>query len=136
MFNNWSRLQNQLIKDLEMTIAAAWVRTLRNCKELIVVSDSRLNGGMKMDCGQKIITLPRSDAFICFAGDTSWAYPLMHQVASAIDIYDRCSSRAQDIKELKTHILKIFERLREQIHDAIGDMDIPMQNSYSGDIHG
>ncbi|HFR0242879.1 TPA: hypothetical protein ACHTZ3_004104, partial [Escherichia coli] len=82
MFNNWSRLQNQLIKDLEMTIAAAWVRTLRNCKELIVVSDSRLNGGMKMDCGQKIITLPRSDAFICFAGDTSWAYPLMHQVAS------------------------------------------------------
>lgn len=103
-----------------MTIAAAWVRTLRNCKELIVVSDSRLNGGMKMDCGQKIITLPRSDAFICFAGDTSWAYPLMHQVASAIDIYDRCSSRAQDIKELKTHILKIFERLREQIHDAIG----------------
>lgn len=51
MFNNWSRLQNQLIKDLEMTIAAAWVRTLRNCKELIVVSDSRLNGGMKMDCG-------------------------------------------------------------------------------------
>ncbi len=78
-----------------------------------------------MDCGQKIITLPRSDAFICFAGDTSWAYPLMHQVASAIDIYDRCSSRAQDIKELKTHILKIFERLREQIHDAVGDMDIP-----------
>ena len=108
-----------------MTIAAAWVRTLRNCKELIVVSDSRLNGGMNMDCGQKIITLPRSDAFICFAGDTSWAYPLMHQVASAIDIYDRCSSRAQDIKELETHILKIFERLREQIHDAIGDMDIP-----------
>ena len=43
-----------------MTIAAAWVRTLRNCKELIVVSDSRLNGGMKMDCGQKIITLPLS----------------------------------------------------------------------------
>jgi len=108
-----------------MTIAAAWVRTLKNCKELIVVSDSRLNGGMKMDCGQKIITLPRSDAFICFAGNTSWAYPLMHQVASAIDNYDRCSSRAQDIKELKTHILKIFERLREQIHDAVGDMDIP-----------
>ncbi|HAU4883662.1 TPA: hypothetical protein F3L15_06450 [Aeromonas hydrophila] len=108
-----------------MTIAVAWVRTLNNCKELVVVSDSRLNGGKKMDCGQKIIVLPRSDAFICFAGDTSWAYPLMHQVTSAIDLYDRCSSRAQDIKELKTYVLKIFERLRDQVHDAIGNEDVP-----------
>lgn len=51
MFNNWIRLENKLIRDFKMTIATAWVRTLKNCKELIVVSDSRLNGGMKMDCG-------------------------------------------------------------------------------------
>lgn len=57
-----------------MTITTAWVRTLRDCKELIIVSDSRLNGGKKMDCGRKVIALPRSDAFICFAGNTDWAY--------------------------------------------------------------
>lgn len=108
-----------------MTITAAWVRTLNKCKELIVVSDSRLNGAKKMDCGQKIHTLPRSDAFICFAGDTDWAYPLMHQVISSISTYEKSRSRAQDIVELKTHVLKVFEGLREQIHDAIKGEDIP-----------
>lgn len=108
-----------------MTITAAWVRTLKDCKELIIISDSRLNGGKKMDCAQKVHVLPRSDAFICFAGDTSWAYPLMHQVISAISTYERSSSRAQDIVELKSHVLKVFEGLRETVHDAIGAEDIP-----------
>lgn len=108
-----------------MTITAAWVRTLRDCKELIVVSDSRLNGGKKMDCGQKVMVLPRSDAFICFAGNTSWAYPLMHQVANAISTYEKSASRAQDISELKSHVLKVFEGLRESVHDAYGDEGIP-----------
>lgn len=103
-----------------MTITAAWVRTLRDCKELIVVSDSRLNGGKKMDCGKKVLTLPRSDAFICFAGNTGWAYPLMHQVANAISTYEKSSSRAQDITELKSHVLKVFEGLRDSVHDAAG----------------
>jgi hypothetical protein len=108
-----------------MTITAAWVRTLKDCKELIVVSDSRLNGGKKMDCGQKVHMLPRSDAFICFAGNASWAYPLMHQVISAISTYDRSLSRAQDIVELKSHVLKVFESLRASVHDASGDEGIP-----------
>lgn len=101
------------------------MRTLRDCKELVVVSDSRLNGGKKMDCGQKVIMLPRSDAFICFAGSTGWAYPLMHQVANAISTYEKSASRAQDITELKTHVLKVFEGLREAVHDAAGDEGIP-----------
>ncbi|MBL0517520.1 hypothetical protein [Aeromonas caviae] len=108
-----------------MTIAAAWVRTLKKAEELIVVSDSRLNGSMKMDCGQKVHSLPRSDAFICFAGNTMWAYPLIHQVISAISTYDRSASRAQDIVELKTHVLKVFESLRDQIHDAVPGEDEP-----------
>ena len=108
-----------------MTIAAAWVRTLKDCKELIIVSDSRLNGGKKMDCGQKVLALPRSDAFICLAGDTSWAYPLIHQVASAISIYEKSASRAQDIVELKSHVLKVFEGLRLAVHDGIDSENIP-----------
>lgn len=108
-----------------MTITTAWVRTLRDCKELIIVSDSRLNGGKKMDCGQKVITLPRSDAFICFAGNTDWAYPLMHQVANAISTFEKSASRAQDISELKSHVLKVFEGLRESVHDASGNEGVP-----------
>lgn len=108
-----------------MTITTAWVRTLRDCKELIIASDSRLNGGRKMDCGQKVIALPRSDAFICFAGSTGWAYPLMHQVASAISTYEKSASRAQDITVLKSHVLKVFEGLRKSVHDAAGDEGIP-----------
>lgn len=108
-----------------MTITAAWVRTLKDCKELIIVSDSRLNGGKKMDCGQKVHILPRSDAFICFAGHSSWAYPLLHQVISAVSMYERSASRAQDIVELKSHVLKIFEGLRNFVHDACGDEDVP-----------
>lgn len=108
-----------------MTITAAWVRTLRDCKELIVVSDSRLNGGKKMDCGQKVITLPRSDAFICFAGSTGGAYPLMHQVANAISTYEKSATRAQDIRVLKTHVLKVFEGLLCAVHSASGSEGTP-----------
>ncbi len=60
-----------------------------------------------------------------FAGDTSWAYPLMHQVISAISTYERSASRAQDIVELKSHVLKVFESLRQAVHDASGDEGIP-----------
>lgn len=108
-----------------MTIAAAWVRSLKRSEELVVVSDSRLNGVMKMDCGQKVHDLPRSDAFICFAGDTLWAYPLIHQVIAAISSYGRSASRAQDLVELKTHVLKVFESLRGQIHDAVPGQGTP-----------
>ncbi len=89
------------------------------------MSDSRLNGGKKMDCGQKVLALPRSDAFICFAGNTGWAYPLMHQVANAISTYERSASRAQDISELKSHVLKVFEGLKGAVHDAAGDEGVP-----------
>ena len=94
----------------------AWVRKLRDCNELLVVSDSRLNGGSKMGCGQKVICLPRSDAFICFVGDTTWAYPLMHQAANAIATYEKSATRALDITALKSHVLKVFEGLRAAAH--------------------
>jgi hypothetical protein len=78
-----------------------------------------------MDCGQKVLALPRSDAFICFAGDTSWAYPLMHQVSAAISTFEKSASRAQDIVELKTHVLKVFEGMRSAVHDGVGNEEIP-----------
>lgn len=108
-----------------MTIAAAWIRTLNDCTELVAVSDSRLNGGKKIDCAQKLFRLPRSDSFICFAGDTSWAFPLMNQVISAISQYPRSADRAQDIGHLLSHVLKIFDGLRGFVHDTAEGEDVP-----------
>ena len=55
---------------VEMTVVIAWVRTIQHCEELIFVSDSRLNDWRNFDVCPKIITLPRNDCAIAFAGDT------------------------------------------------------------------
>jgi hypothetical protein len=64
-----------------MTIAAAWTRRIHSCNELVFVADSRLSGGARtFDYCAKILTLPRSDCAIAFAGSTDNAYPMMHQL--------------------------------------------------------
>jgi hypothetical protein len=53
-----------------MTVAIAWVRAIRDCEELLFVSDSRLSGdGRNLDVSPKILTLPRTDCAICFGGE-------------------------------------------------------------------
>jgi hypothetical protein len=66
---------------------------------------------------QKILTLPRSDSAICFAGDTQHAYPLMLQMVSAINFYPRSRDRAMDLFDMKGHTLRVFNQMREFIHD-------------------
>jgi hypothetical protein len=93
-----------------MTIAIAWIRKLRDCEELIFVSDSRLSGdGRNFDACPKILTLPRDDCAICFAGYTGHAYPLMLQLALAIDSYAPARRGSLDLGALKTHALRLFD---------------------------
>ena len=67
-----------------MTVAVAWVRTIRDCEELVFVTDSRLSGdGCNFDACPKLLTLPRNDCLIAFAGYTGHAYPVIHQLALA-----------------------------------------------------
>jgi len=100
-----------------MTLSLAWIRTLNNIQELVFASDSRLRAGQAWDCCPKILTLPRSDCLISFAGETDYAYPLMLQMARAIDFYPVSSDRKADINAVKNHSLRVFNQMRDLIHD-------------------
>jgi hypothetical protein len=101
-----------------VTISIAWVRVIgEDYEELVFASDSRLRFGCAWDCCPKIVTLPRSDSAICFAGDTMHAYPLMLQMRNAIALYSKSRNRQMDIHDLKGHTLRVFNHMREFIHD-------------------
>ncbi len=69
-----------------MTLGVAWIRNIGDVHELIVASDSRLsNGPETWHAAPKIVALPRTDAAISFAGVTELAYPVMLQVARAVE---------------------------------------------------
>jgi hypothetical protein len=103
-------------------LAVAWTRRLtEQTEELIFVSDSRYRGGdQNFDACPKILTLPRSDCAICFAGDTQHALPMMLQLSEAIGSYDQARRRSQDITPLKSHILKVFDSMAENIVKSSG----------------
>lgn len=112
-----------------MTLAIAWVRTVKGCQELIFASDSRLCGGMRWDQGPKIMTLPRSDCAISFAGESFYPYPLMLQLCNAISSYSRSQDGAMDLHDLRGHALKVFNSMRDSIHydaDPNGKKDIEL----------
>ena len=70
---------------------------------------------MRWDQSPKIITLPRSDCAICFAGETIYAYPLMIQLYFAIDSYTRSRQRAMDLHDLRGHVLNVLNDLHESV---------------------
>src|ERR1022692_1241511 len=95
-------------RTLRMTILATWVRTLRTVEELVFVSDSRLSGdGTNFDSCPKILTLPRTDCAIGFAGYTGHAFPMMLQLDLAIGAYEPARRGALDIATLRKHALKV-----------------------------
>jgi hypothetical protein len=99
-----------------MTIAVTWVRTVGDCEELLFVSDSRVSGdGRIIDVCAKVITLPRSDCAISFAGYTGNAYPLLHQLAYAISAHGPLMRRGMDIRQLRGHALQIFNGMADGI---------------------
>jgi hypothetical protein len=111
-----------------MTIGIAWIGTRRDGREyLYIASDSRVTGGQRLDCCPKIITLPRSDCAICFAGDTGTAYPLMMQIANAIAAHQPARERSLDIARLKVHLLRVFS-------DIVGRIADPVQPFASKDV--
>lgn len=99
-----------------MTISIAWVRKIKGSEELILVSDSRLSGNASSwDQCVKLLTLPRSDCAIGFAGPTDFAYPLMQQLYLSISSYQRSNDRALDLHDLRGHVLKVFNSLQKSI---------------------
>jgi len=106
-------------RTLRMTILATWVRTLRTVEELVFVSDSRLSGdGTNFDSCPKILTLPRTDCAIGFAGYTGHAFPMMLQLDLAISSYAPARRGGLDISSLKQHALKVFDSMAAEIHSS------------------
>ena len=66
----------------------------------------------------KILTLPRSDAALCFAGDTSASYPLALQIANAIAAHQPARERNLDVAELKAHLLRVMTDIMASVRDA------------------
>jgi len=102
-----------------MTVAVAWVRKLKDCEELIFASDSRLSGdGCTFDSSPKILTLPRTDCAIAFAGYTGHAFPMMLQLSLAIDSYAPARRGSLDISTVKQHALKVFDSMSDSIQSS------------------
>lgn len=102
-----------------MTIALAWVATRSDGREdLYIASDSRTRGVRVLDLSPKILTLPRSDSVLCFAGDTSAAYALMLQIYYAIAAHQPARDRGMDISQLKNHLLHVLTDTMLSVKDA------------------
>jgi len=102
-----------------MTLSIAWIRKIKGVEELVIASDSRLVGGMRWDQCPKMMTLPRSDSVISFAGNTIYTYPLMLQLFNAIQAHSRAFQRAMDLHDLKGHVLHVFNELQQSVYDVI-----------------
>ncbi|MBB2903579.1 hypothetical protein FHR75_004422 [Kineococcus radiotolerans] len=82
-----------------------------------MASDSRLSNGQRFDYAQKVFQTPRKDTLIAFAGDTSYAYPLLMQVMRAIEGYPFSADGRLTLPKLKGHILRVFQQSYDAIHD-------------------
>lgn len=102
-----------------MTVSISWIRKIRDCVELCFVSDSRLSGdGRYFDACPKILSLPRSDCAIAFAGYTGDAFPMMLQLGLAIDAHEPARRRALEIPSLRKHALKVFDGMTGLIQSS------------------
>ena len=104
-----------------MTVSIAWVRKIRNCEEIVFASDSRLSGdGRSFDSAPKILTLPRTDCAIAFSGYTGDAFPMMLQLALAVDSYAPARRGSLYLSSLLKHALKVFDTMAELIRSSEG----------------
>lgn len=109
-----------------MTISAAWIRTLENgAEELLMCSDSRLSNGKRFDHCQKVFRFTRTDAAICFAGDTDWAYPMIVAAVTAADLHLPSQTRALTLSKFKSHLINILNQMQREVHSFVKGEDIP-----------
>jgi hypothetical protein len=109
-----------------MTIAVAWVRTLENgAEELFFCSDSRLSNGARFDHCQKTFRFNRTDAAICFAGRTDWAYPMIIAAIKAADFHAPSQTRSLTLSKFKTHLLNLLNQMQREVHNFARGENIP-----------
>lgn len=100
-----------------MTLSTLWLRKEGEAEELVIATDSRLRAGRAWDCCPKVFILPRGDSAICFAGETDNAYPLLTQAVNTVQVHPPALDRSLDLYDLLGHLVRVFNHMRNQIHD-------------------
>lgn len=109
-----------------MTIVIGWTRkTKRGAEELLMVSDSRLNGGGNLDTVPKLFLLPRTDCVIGMSGNTLISYPLLTQLSQSINFYNPLRDRVIDYLPLRTHLVRVMNELFKDYDTYIDDLRKP-----------
>ena len=106
-----------------MTLALSWVRSVGKSRELVCVTDSRLRFGGHWDCGPKVFQNQRGDSAILFAGDTLYAYPIIHHVNTCIAQHQKLRSRALDLPALNGHLIRVLNATVSQVADLPKGVD-------------
>lgn len=118
-----------------MTVAVAWIRPILDYQQLVFVSDSRISGGATFDGTPKILSLPRNDCAIAFAGESGHGFSMMLQLSLAIDAYPKAKRGALDLSEVRSHARKLFDGMCPLIHSRVlndDDLKLPAANFLFG----
>lgn len=102
-----------------MTLCVGWIRGRkdRDSSELCFVTDSRLRQGDAWDQGTKLFDLGRRDCLLCFAGDTSRAYPLILQGFHTHRTHVDWTDPRWDVPDLLNLICDLFTKTALEIKD-------------------
>lgn len=86
-----------------MALCAAWIRHTSTDQELIFATDSCLSAGERWEAGVKLFELPRKDCFICFAGETSRAYPMLLNLIHSLEASPALKNPQSDLLDIIHH---------------------------------
>ena len=112
-----------------MTLCTAWIRQEKDNQELVFATDSMLTGGGETwKHGINLFDLPRKDCLLCFAGDTSKAYPLILNLISSIKFDKKVMNQHTDLRQVLDYLSDSFTELINSIVDEIRREDY---NPYS-----
>ena len=99
-----------------MTLCAAWIRyTPTGDQELVFATDSCLSAGERWEAGVKLFELPRKDCFICFAGETSRAYPMILNLVHSLEASPALKNPQTDLLDIMRHAEGLFTDLAQAI---------------------
>jgi len=109
-----------------MTLCTAWIRQDNDNQELVFATDSMLTGGGETwKHGIKLFELPRRDCLLCFAGETTKAYPLILNLISSIKFDQKIMNQHTDLRQVLDYLCDIFSELINSLENEIrtGDYD-------------
>jgi len=95
----------------------SWIRKNGKVEELVTASDSRTRFGCAWDCCPKVFPLIRGDGVIAFAGWTGYAYPLIQQAVTTMNIHPMLLDRSLDFCDVQGHLLRIMNAMLKEVHD-------------------